>query len=345
MEEYTLCSSSTEQGEIPVIHVKRFKESPPLLPWNKSQLQYMYLPNKPLFVGPNTIPRSCDYQTSILTTKLKKRLKHDLPYPFLCLPMNLDRAFFEGKFAFISKVQEVGSIDELCLVKSKERIVHVKEETGQGCNLRKETRLEHVRDKQGDAYKDVCQDFLSGKLLEEAETRGVNIAIRDSILNSLLSKEIYAHFSVKKKDDRLYVVFDEAYIREIKYYDYLAEYGKEVVKSLKSSETRVYSNSEASVAVYSSTLFYNSSGIQRLFSGIDVRKSIDIVVNIEDVRIVSSSGALGDELKALFGIKFEEGEYVLNDGKVYTVDPGGEKIAFSGVVFADFMDSQEPISD
>lgn len=345
MEEYTLCSSSTEQGEIPVIHVKRFKEEPPLFPRTRSQLQYMYLPNKPLFVGLNTIPRSCDYQVSVLTTKLKKRLKHDLPYPFLCLSMNLDKAFFESKFALVSRVHEIENGIDLSLIKTKERIIHIKDEVDTGANGRNEVRLEHIRDKQNDTYKDACQDFLVGKLFEDAEAKRINIIIRDSTINSLLKKDAYIHFYVKKRDDKLYVVFDEVYTREIKYYDYLTRYGEEVVRSLKSSEIRVYSGEEATVVVYSSTLFYSSSGIQRLFCGIDVEKSIDVVVNIEDVRAVRSSGALGDEMKVIFGIELEEGEYVLNDGKIYTTNPNGEKFVFDGVVFTDFLDSQESASD
>ncbi|ADM11430.1 uncharacterized protein Eint_041430 [Encephalitozoon intestinalis ATCC 50506] len=345
MEEYTLCSSSTEQGEIPVIHIKRFKEAPPLFPRNKSQLQYMYLPNKSLFIGPNTIPRSSDYQVNVLTTKLKKRLKHDLSHPFLCLSMNSDRSFFEGRFTFVSTVQIPESVEEMCFVKGKERIVHVKEKTDVNTDVRKEIKFDHIKDKQNDSYKDVCQDFLLGKLLEGIGDKKINIIIRDSTINNILSKEAYIHFYVKKKDEKLYIVFDEVYTREVKYYDYLSKYGEEVVRSLKSSETRMYSSSEAVVVVYSSTLFYDSSGLHRLFSGIDVEKSIDMVVNIEDVRAVKSSGSLGDELKVLFGIKFEEGEYVLNDKKIYVLEPSGEKFKFNGVVFTDFMDSQEPISD
>ncbi|AFN82909.1 hypothetical protein EROM_041450 [Encephalitozoon romaleae SJ-2008] len=346
MEEYTLCSSSTEQGEIPVIHVKRFKEEPPLFPRTRSQLQYMYLPNKPLFVGPNTIPRSCDYQANVLTTKLKKRLKHDLPYPFLCLSMNSDKTFFEDKFALVSKVHEVENVvSDLFLTKTKERIIHIKDEVGTGPEGRNEIKLEHIKDKQNDTYKDACQDFLAGKLFEDGEARRVNIIIKDSTINSLLKKDAYIHFYVKKKDGKLYAVFDEVYTREIKYYDYLSRYGEEVIRSLKSSEIRVYSSEEVTVAVYSSTLFYSSSGIQRLFYGIDVEKSIDVVVNIEDVRAVRSSGALGDEMKVIFGIGVEEGEYVLNDGRIYAVSPNGEKFVFDGVVFTDFLDNQESTSD
>ncbi|KAG5859956.1 hypothetical protein KMI_04g07670 [Encephalitozoon hellem] len=345
MEEYTLCSSSTEQGEIPIIHVKRLKGEPPLFPRTRSQLQYMYLPNKPLFVGPNTIPRSCDYQVNVLTTKLKKRLKHDLPYPFLCLSMNLDKTFFEGKFIFVSEAQETDDANDLLLVRTKERIIHIKEEAGPNTEGRNEIRLEHIKDKQHDMYKDVCQDFVAGKLLEDTEERKVNVIIRDSAINSLLKKEVYTHFYVKKENGKLYVVFDEVYTREIKYYDYLTKYGEEVIRSLKSSETRVYCGGEATVVVYSSTLFYSSSGIQRLFGGIDVEKSVDVVVNIEDVRAVKSSGAIGNEVKVILGIRLEEGEYVFNNGKIYAANPDGERFAFDGVVFTDFMDSPEPSSD
>lgn len=340
MEEYTLCSSSTEQGEIPIIHVKRFKEGPPPFPRTKSQLQYMYLPNSSLFVGPNTVPRSCDYQTSVLTTKLKRRLKLDLPHPFLCLPMTPDRAFFENRLVLVSETCPAETVD-LHPVRSIEKIAYIGDEVSPKPTIRKETRFEHVKDKQDDTYKDVCQELLSEKLLQPSEVRDVNIVIRDSMISSLLAKDAYTRFSVKKKGDSLYVCFEDVYIREIKYYDYLSRYGEEVIRSLKSSEVRISSGPASTVVVYSSALFRSSAGVQRLFSGIDVEKSIETVVNIEDVAVVASSGALGKELKALAGISFEEGEYIFNDRKVYIVDPAGQKLSFVGVVFTDFMDAQE----
>lgn len=329
MDDYTLCSSSTEQGEIPVIKVKRFKARPPVFPTHMSYMKYMYLPGTSLFVGENSVPRSCDYHPNTLTTGLKRRLKQDLPYPFSCITLNGDKPFFENGFVLRNRIKAVPVSLELVETRGDVRVVS-------------EEGLQHIKEARGDRYKEICGDFMSGRLLNcTSSEKCIKILIRDSMLNTLKNKRIYTHFTVQSKDEGLYVVFDKTYSIETRYYEYLDRYGEEVVKSLDSSEIRIYSNKDVKLVVCSFTTFSSPCGTGRLFSGVDVDKSISVVVNMDDVRIVRCLDTLDDELHILLGIEFKEGEYVINQGMLYEVNPNGERFAFNNFSFSGFLEEPE----
>ncbi|KAH9411555.1 hypothetical protein HK407_04g06570 [Ordospora pajunii] len=341
--EYTLCSSSTEQGEIPIIHVKRSKIKASPFPRTKSQIQYMYLPGTSLFIGTNTIPRPCDYQVDVLTTKLKKRLKQDFPYPFLCLSMKEDRMFFENG---LNHVCNINNDEQICpiFIKAIMKIVDVRNAIERS-KEQLETRIPHVKDKQNDGYAKICQKFMHGHLLHDVQKKQKNIIIRDSMLCNMRNKDAYIRFTVKSIDNCTYIVFDEIYTREVRYYEYLKMYGQEVVRSLGSSETRIYTIDEGTIAVYSSTLFENSQGVQRLFSGIDAKKTVEVVTNKDDVKLMPCSDTLKNEASMLLGIALDEGVYVFNNRDVYEINTNGKKHRFSGVVFTDFIAGTEILTE
>ncbi|TBU19078.1 hypothetical protein CWI42_041900 [Ordospora colligata] len=341
--EYTLCSSSTEQGEIPIIHVKRSKTKALPFPRTKSQIQYMYLPGSSLFIGTNTIPRSCDYQVDVLTTKLKKRLKQDFPYPFQCLSMKEDKAFFENGFNHVCNISDD---QQICLnfVKTIENIVDARNAIEEN-NEQLETQIPHVKDKQNDRYAKICQEFMTGILLHDMTKKQKNIIIRDYMLCSIHSKDAYIRFTIKSSNNHTYIVFDEMYTKEIRYYEYLKMYGIEVVKSLGSSEARAYTSDEGTLIVYSSTLFENSKGVQRLFSGVDIKKTVEVVTNIESIKLIPCTDGLKDEAGMLFGITLDDGEYVFNNGDVYEINVNGDKHKFNGVMFTDFIADMEILNE
>lgn len=337
MDEYVLCSSSTEQGEIPFISVKRPRTDSPYFPRNKSQLQHLYLPGTSLFIGSNSIPRSCDYQSDTLTTKLKKRIKQDLPYPFHCISLDSDKAFFADRFAIDSELEPLDDVS-LDFVDVRESLAHIKEPYRE--TIRRETTLQHIKEPKDDGYGELCQNIAAGDHNEVTQ-----VVIRDSMLNSLKNNEAFTHFVVTKKNKTLCAVFDKTYFRVIGYYEYLSRYGEEVIRSLDSSEVRTYSNKDIFLTVYSSTTFHDHSGVQRLFSGVDVNRSVDVAVCLENVKIVEHPGSLSNELNILLGIPFREGEYVLNDRKIYKIDPDGERFAYVGFSFSGFMSDEEQTQD
>jgi hypothetical protein len=332
-DDYILCSSSTEQGEIPVISIKRHKQDRQVLPRQKSYLRHMYLPGTSLFIGPNTVPRSCSYQGSNLTTRMKKKLKQDLPYPFLCFPLDSDRTFFSNKFLHIADVVPKGSNRlSLAAVKYNKRSERVLE-------------VQHIREAVGDGYREMHSQFGSAKLAKAngiAFDRRLNIMIKDSALSGLGKRERYTHFRVVRGEDRTLVVFEESYIREVGYYDYLRMYGEEAVKSLGFTETRIYTSEDVLLMVCSYTTLVEQNESRRVYASIDVPRSLEVVVNTESVRLVDCDEALGNEVGLVLGIEYDTGEYVLNDGRVYRIDPSGKSIEFVGMDFSGFVSDDEP---
>lgn len=333
MDEYTLCSSSSEQGEIPAIPVKRARSTAARFPHARSHLRNMYLPGTCLFVGPNTIPRAWDYPVGVLSARIKKRLRQDLPYPFLCCLQVPDRALFEGAFAVESRAAPAGI--PLALAAVREKIEDV------------EGPIPHIKERRADGYKDVVQNFLAGGLfgsLRPEERIGTKILIRDSLLNVLGRRDVCTHFFVREKDGETHVVFDASQSMARGYYSLLSKYAEEAVKALGSEEARIYTGPGIVVAVCSHTVFRDSTGLQRMFPGIDVDKTVEPVVNRQSVAMARCPSSLQGEAGILMGIDYKEGEYILNDGCVYQKSPEGTRFSFAELSFADFADPEAPKS-
>lgn len=301
--EYTLCSSSEEEGQI---------ISNSVFPTNLSVLSYCYYPGTSFFVGDNSIPRQSDFQDSTITTRIKKKLKKDI---FDTMNFFKDKAFFDNKFCEATSVLIKEESDEATLY---DIIADYRE-----------INDFYLMKKGLDLYLD-----LFNKLIYQQNRHNV-ILIKDSLLTKIHNKNVFVYFKILKNDN---ILFEDSYYRIINVYEYLEMYFEEMCKEYKSTEERWYKYKDYDLVVYSSTCFkykhYKDEQVMRYFNGLDCCKNYLSVVNKKSVsikRIPFVNKVNLGFLDSILELKLEDGDYAYNDAKIYKIGVNGEHISYEGL--------------
>ncbi|EOB11341.1 hypothetical protein NBO_1274g0001 [Nosema bombycis CQ1] len=239
--DYTLCSSSsTEEGEISKksLHFDSIPNSE--FPRSFSILKNWYLPDSQILIGPNSIPRPSDYPKSLPRTRLKKKLRKDLPNLFNVISLNKDRNFFNNKFERVEGGDvKGGSYD----------IYRVDDHKNDNINTTTPLLLPlcPTSSLSKSLYSSYCEIFsFDDKRHEVVQNVDLYpfctkfILIRDSIIDKLNLENVFNFFRVIKSRKGVSYVFEDSFNRKIKFNEYLELYYEEVLRSKNSNEIRTY---------------------------------------------------------------------------------------------------------
>lgn len=345
---YELASSSAEEGEI----------SDTAFPYYKSHLQYYYYPHTTKFIGRNTVPHFINYKSDLYCTRLKKDIRQDYSY----IPFNLlenSKTFFDNKFVF---VKELGKTAH---EQPRIEIPHLFTGEDGGETLSGDFVLRDIKTdyKEISTFdrKSVCESrydkfykqlFFARddrsplvKSIQGYRARKV-IVIEDRVLEALDSK--YAYLFCRVIEEKVLpegedarpvrkTIFEDVFYSKAYFYEYLGLYAEHLIKSFNSEEVRVYENKSTLLLVHSGTTFLKDSAVRRLYSGVDVKKNAMLVCNREGPAITDVSGSTNENAGYLDGLDLPEGDYVINDKKLYRIDNGGASVEFGDVDFGDFI--------
>ncbi|WUR03854.1 uncharacterized protein VNE69_06173 [Vairimorpha necatrix] len=299
--EYTLCSSSSEEGEI----------SPSSkFPSQISTLSYAYYPNSCLFIGDNSIPRQSDFHEVSFPTKIKKRLNRDF---FDIVNLCRDKSFFDNKF-----VKQTNSPDK-------------KQTNSQNPDLHdvvssyKEIINFHVLKKGIDLYLDLFNKLVYHQNKEDT------IFLKDSILTKVHMPNIFVHFKILKHNN---IFFEDSYFKSINVYEYLEMSYEEICKEYKSTEERWYKYKGYNLVIFSSSCFKSNNKIMRYFNGLDCDKNYLAVFDKQSVKIKDvdfKNDVSLDFLDFILSLNLEVGDYAHNQGEIYKIGIEGEHIPYEGI--------------
>lgn len=301
--EYTICSSSEEEGEISLSTV---------FPTHISVLTYCYYPKTLFFIGDNYIPRLSDFQDFTLTTRIKKKLKKDI---FDTMNLFKDKAFFDNKFCKVASL----TIPKNCTEASLYDIISDYREINEFYLLKKGS----------DLYLE-----LFNKIVYQQNKENI-ILIKDSLLTKIHNKNVFVFFKILKNNN---ILFEDSYHRIIDVYEYLEIYFEEICKEYKSTEERWYKYKNYDLIIYSSTCFKTKKNrdeiLMRYYNGIDCSKNYLAVCNKKSICIKKISFVnqvnLGF-LDSIINLKLEDGDYACNNGVIYKIGINGEHINYEGI--------------
>lgn len=316
--KYKLASSSTEEGEI---QEDKF-------PYYKSHLQFYYYPLSTKFIGKNTVPNVYNYKSEGVCLKLKKDIKSDYPYiPFNLLDNN--KPFFENKFKLICEMTQ-----------SKDTIVSflgVKSDYN-------EIRKLDLRSNGDNRYDKFFQKFFFRKEEESSFIIGQAtkvFCLEDRVLEYLDNKNAFIFLRVCEDQRNGVIVkkyaFEDVFFNSVKFYEFLEIFQESLVKSHNGEEIRTFANEDALFFVFSSTIFKKGKEIKRIFSTIDEPKNTKIIFNKSGPVILPIQGQLSKNENYLYSLDLPEGDYAINDKKVYKVCNDGERFGYSGLQYEDFV--------
>ncbi|EOB14392.1 hypothetical protein NBO_28g0031 [Nosema bombycis CQ1] len=240
--DYTLCSSSsTEEGEISKksLHFDSIPNSE--FPRSFSILKNWYLPDSQILIGPNSIPRPSDYPKDLPRTRLKRRLRKDLPNLFNVISLNKDRNFFNNKFEKVSGNRDEGGSYDIHRIYDHHRVDNHNNTPPLLLPLIPTSSLSKS------LYSSYCEIFSFDDKRHEV-VKNVDlypfcskfILIRDSIIDKLNLENVFNFFRVIKSRKGVSYVFEDSFNRKIKFNEYLELYYEEVLRSKNSNEIRTY---------------------------------------------------------------------------------------------------------
>ncbi|KAF9761469.1 hypothetical protein NGRA_2629 [Nosema granulosis] len=330
-EEYVLCSSSTEEGEI--CEIKSFEPVPNLIfPRTISSLKDWYLPHTQHLIGPNTIPRSSDYPSGASFIRVKKKVRKDMLQAFNIISLNKDKAFFNNKFEIIEETTTLGnSAEDFKLARVfDDKIKTIK-------------KLEHIHGLSKNEYGAMCDIFPFDDRKHEVVPNIVEypsckkfILLRDSIVDKIDIPDVFIFFRVIKSRKGTTYVFEDSYFRRIKLYEYLDLYFEELLRSISSSEIRTYVNKDTFLAVFSSSVFTKEDYLYRYYDGVDVEKNFLAVINKDSVEITKRNLMKKSNFEYFLNLDLQEGDYAICNRKIYKLGVNGNKHEYDGLVFDDF---------
>lgn len=350
--EYQLASSSAEEGEITDVE----------FPYYKSYLQYYYYPHTTKFIGKNTVPHFINYKSDLYCTKLKKDIKMDYPY----IPFNLlenSKTFFDNKFVYVQDLKKTvchrddGDIpllfpgSEMMELKTEEYVLRdIKTDYKEIKCFDKKSICESRYDKFYQQLFFVRDDRTPiVKSIQEYSTARIFV-MEDRILEALDKKHAYIFCRVV--DDNIQVnvqsdgepgrivkkiIFEDVFYSKVYFYEYLDLYAENLVKSFNSEEIRVYENRDSLLVVYSSTTFTRDSSVRRLYNTLDAERNTMIICNKDGPAVVDCKDVLKDNIQYINNLDLPEGDYVINDRKVYKISNDGESVEYFDIDFSDFI--------
>lgn len=330
-------ASSTEEGEVEETGI----------PYYKSQLQYYYYPLTTKFIGRNSVPHFMNYKRESICSKLKKEIKADYSYlPFGLLESS--KAFFDNNFLFVKDLEEDNAVLQLALKELRADYKEVKK-------LDKKNVGENRFDRffQRFFFRREDQSSLIGDSVVKA------FALEDRMLESLNNKNAFIFFRVasekrsrgdipaiglaEKDVDKPSVTkyaFEEIFYSSVSFYEYLELCEGSVVRNYNSEEIRSYVCGNTMVMIFSGAVFKHNGVTRRLYNGVDCSKNTKIIFNKEGPALCDIQGRNSDNLKYLINLDLPEGDYAINDKKVYKICNEGIKVEFKDIVYDDFVRSR-----
>ncbi|KAI4292940.1 hypothetical protein PAPHI01_2214 [Pancytospora philotis] len=350
--DFELASSSVEEGEI----VDQG------FPYYKSYKQYYYYPRTTLFIGRNTVPRSMNYKSDLYCSRLKKEIKQDYPY----IPFNLldnSKTFFGNRFAYLRELRTapdgageggIPSIGDDALptrpesyalkeIKTDHREISsfTKKSTSEGRYDKLYQQLFFTHDGRAPLLKSIYESGAKTVLvMEDRALRALDE--EHAYIFCRVTDEIVARSDAARQEGGALikkVILEDIFYSKVLFYKYLELYAEHAVKSFNSEEVRVYEKDGVLLVVHSSTVFLSDGAVRRLYDGLDVRKNVMLVCNRDGPAAVDAESAHWDGARVLRGLDLElpEGDYVINNGKVYRIDNHGEPVDYADIDFSDFV--------
>lgn len=340
--EYRLASSSTEEGEIVDAE----------FPYYKSYLQYYYYPHTAKFIGSNTVPHIANYKSDQYCIRLRKEIKADYPYIQFNLLEN-SKTFFDNKFTYIQDLEvtpadkenmEIPLLFPDAGMKTSEYVLkEIKTDHREIDSFDRKSIYEGRYDKFYQQLFFVRDDRTQIiKTIQEYATSRIFV-MEDRILDALdrgnayifcrvIDDNIQADGRVVKK-----MIFEDIFYNKVYFYEYLDLYADNLVKSFNSEEIRVYENRDSLLVIYSSTTFVRDSTVRRLYSTLDAEKNTMIICNMDGPAVLDYRGNLKDNVKYISSLDLPEGDYIINNKKVYKISNDGESVEYTDIDFSDFV--------
>ncbi|ELA42187.1 uncharacterized protein VICG_00830 [Vittaforma corneae ATCC 50505] len=339
--KYKIASSSTEEGEV---HENTF-------PYTKSYLQYCYYPLTTQFIGKNTLPNIMNYKSEGICQKLKKEIKADYPYISFTLLDN-SKPFFDNRFTFICDLTARDISEDSSKTNSKSstfRLVSLKPDYKEIKNLGRSPSNESRYDRFFQKFffmKEDIQSFVFKDCLRI-------FALEDRVFENLDNKNAFMFFRVCDQDCivgedqtsnrierkiRKYA-FEDVFYSSAQFYEYLNIYSEALVRSHCSEEIKTYNTDDSAFIIYSSTSFKEDGQLRRMHSSFDSKKNVRVIFNKDGPVFSSIQGKECDNIKYLVGLDLPEGDYVVNDKKVYKIGTDGIHFEYKGLLYEDFTKS------
>lgn len=315
------------------------------IPYYKSHLQYYYYPHTTRFIGRNSIPHFMNYKGEGISTKLKKEIRADYPYLQSGL-LESSKAFFDNHFLFVKNLDGEETMPHLVLKEIKADYKEVKKldkkSTGENRFDKFFQRFFFQRDEQSLATnEDVTRAFaLEDRMLEGLDNKNAFIFLRVASerrcrddASKQVGREACESGIVKK------YAFEEMFYNIMSFYEYLELCEGSLVRSHNSEEIRSYVGGDSMVIVFSSTTFKYNGAIKRLYSGVDCSKNTKVLFNKDCPVPYEIQGRNSDNMRYLMSLDLPEGDYAINDKKVYKVGSEGDKVEFKDISYDDFIRS------
>lgn len=331
--KYKIASSSTEEGEV--------REN--TFPYTKSHLQYYYYPLTVQFIGKNTLPNIMSYKSEGICQKLKKEIRNDYPYISFSLLENY-KPFFDNKFVFICNL--TADAHAVC---GKLKLVSLKADCKEIKKLDRNQSNESRYDKFFQKFffmKEDIQPFMFKDCLRI-------FVLEDRVFENLDAKNAFIFFRVcdqacvvgedetKGKIERKIrkYAFEDIFYSSARFYEYLGIYSEVLVKSHCSEEIRTYNAGDSAFIIYSGTTFKDDGQLRRMYSSFDSKKNTRIIFNKDGPVFSTIQGRECDNIKYLVNLDLPEGDYVINDMKVYKVSMDGLHFEYKGLLYDDLTQS------
>lgn len=355
---YQLASSSTEEGEV----------RGPDFPYHKSFLQYYYYPRTSLYIGRNSLPSASDYLSEAPCSKLLKDLRADYPYIPFALP-DTSRQFFDNRFVYVRDM-ELPSPDVECSIpmlspiytfadQYQFKLKHVQS------NHKTVQRLQAGVPPAGTYDRYYHKVFFSKEEQLAAPTSpGIttHVIIEDRMLKALGNPDAFIFCRVIEgnggvsdvatdgsRSDRISdvashvstastrVLFEDVFYSRVPFYDYLDLCADQMISTFNSTEVRVYENSSTQLTVFSATTFVYDSILRRLHPTVDEPGNIQVVFNRDGPAVHAVSEPPTENIHWLTALDIPEGDYVINNKKIYKIGTDGLKIDYRDIDYSDFF--------
>lgn len=189
--EYTLCTSSEEEGQIPSTN----------FPSHITVLQYCYYPHTNIFIGDNNLPRLSDYQDNTMTTRIKKRVKREY-----FENVYKDKAFFDNKFRFVCEFNFDCNVDNI------NSIEDVNKSCKDNNNLDNICNLDNVNKNGEDNVNKSCKDNVNSmdNICNLDNVNNINSMDNNNVKNNLdinsidnLNRNNMEILDIKNKEDKI----------------------------------------------------------------------------------------------------------------------------------------------
>lgn len=161
-------------------------------------------------------------------------------------------------------------------------------------------------------------------------------------INSELRRKRGRKRTVQKKNTekvskRRKYVFEDVYYKTERFYEYLNTCAENWIKSFGGQEMRLYEHGDSSILLHSSTVVRVNGEPKRIFNGIDVCKNAAVIFNRTGPSFIDVTGKTDDSISLLTRLDLEEGDYVINNMRIYRPGDSGEEVPWSDIDFSDFI--------